>query len=924
MASIIKTTAISLRKGDSEANRSFTGILGELVADLGADGSGTDINTTLRLHNGVVQGGIPMCRADFLNMSTRQLAEGRQLLGMTDEKNLAYANLSNLERLTDGTAIELVHDILCGYNLADVELRNVKISDFDDFKGDNDANLPEGKIGLAYKNTSNVDTGDLVNPSIHTDTGTGTNKPLAYADTRNINTADLTNTDIHNNTPSGNKPLAYADASNIDTTNLEDRLARIDLDNVSGESFNTVLFSKYNTLLKIEQTSNKTNADLHTITSSVKYPTVPAVKNYVAYEIEHAGYLKTDYSNSESYEILYSNSGNTNAKNNTNGWLYLPDKSNYTYPTGVKVAGTNFVAGKIYPPSTSVTIDTGTNKSDHLKVWISAVDGNGLPTAAEFYQTQGADNLGSTGTLQIKNEDTDVVNIGYSCTAISGTSLYKYTVTSITPASGVTTGEYSANAIYDPVVPIPLTQLLWLHVDTANNGGVLSYSIVPTTGDTALDNGVYTFTPYPNTGTNAQVYLKAIHINSLGGAGLAKTDLTNLLGMTPEDAESERGRQWRIKQDEDIPAFTEVLPDESNKYETIATQGQVYNAIQDAIYKQAVPKWQPNTAYTAGSSLVFYSGNIYVCKTTHTSGDSWSATNWNYLGNSTYEFVSRKANAVTGGTRNFDATSTSQYPSSKVVADYITVRLDQYALADTYRGQVDLYVATENDLPTTGLSNGYKVMVNNYNSTNVPHIYTYNGSAWTHEAFINTTSQQANGDYVYCLDLGNWATTKYYHAPGNLTWNHSTQKLDVAPDNYNQPDETTLTKNTTTGTIGITSAVMDKINAGDQAAERVGVLETKINNAYVPAPEYFTGTNANNQQLTLANNVTGNIVFDLYVSGVFQYPSTYTYNASTKKITLGFKVPAVSNNIAVIYRGIAWGTGTGVAASSTVGKFTNS
>ena len=35
MASYIETTAVALRKGDTTANLNFTGVLGELVADLG-------------------------------------------------------------------------------------------------------------------------------------------------------------------------------------------------------------------------------------------------------------------------------------------------------------------------------------------------------------------------------------------------------------------------------------------------------------------------------------------------------------------------------------------------------------------------------------------------------------------------------------------------------------------------------------------------------------------------------------------------------------------------------------------------------------------------------------------------------------------------------------------------------------------------
>ena len=62
---------------------------------MGTSGDGTDATTTtLRLHNGITTGGIPMMRADTMNMSTRVLAEGRKKLG---DKNLAYSDLANLE-----------------------------------------------------------------------------------------------------------------------------------------------------------------------------------------------------------------------------------------------------------------------------------------------------------------------------------------------------------------------------------------------------------------------------------------------------------------------------------------------------------------------------------------------------------------------------------------------------------------------------------------------------------------------------------------------------------------------------------------------------------------------------------------------------------------------------------------------------------
>ena len=95
MASVVETKAVALRRGNHSENLAFTGVQGEVTADLGKDNLGTDINTTVRLHNGITKGGIPMARADLLNVSSKVLAENRPLI---DDSNLAYADLSNLEK----------------------------------------------------------------------------------------------------------------------------------------------------------------------------------------------------------------------------------------------------------------------------------------------------------------------------------------------------------------------------------------------------------------------------------------------------------------------------------------------------------------------------------------------------------------------------------------------------------------------------------------------------------------------------------------------------------------------------------------------------------------------------------------------------------------------------------------------------------
>ena len=213
MTSYVNTTAVSIRKGSTEANNGFTGVLGEVTADLGMPDDegrvyGTDLHTTLRLHNGIDAGGIRMARADTRNITTEVLAENRETFG---DKNLAYATLSNLEELNSSTqsgTINNIVDIFMNYGLANKDCRNVDTSDL--------ATAGHGHSGenLAYANMSNVNTVNLASSTGHA------GKNLAYADTSNINTANLVDTNIHTGDSSTGKPLAYADASNINTDNL--------------------------------------------------------------------------------------------------------------------------------------------------------------------------------------------------------------------------------------------------------------------------------------------------------------------------------------------------------------------------------------------------------------------------------------------------------------------------------------------------------------------------------------------------------------------------------------------------------------------------------------------------------------------------------------------------------------------------------
>ena len=197
MASISETTAISLRKGTHAENMAFCGVPGEVTADLGVSGDGTDVETTLRLHNGINTGGIPLATASMANVTTASLARNRNMLG---DKNLAYADLSNLETLSDPSLIEKVVETLDEYGMAtDEEVEDIAAT-------------------KANVTMSNINTEVLAEatPGAY-DSHAGKN--LAYYDMSNVNTKYLATTETRSSDPE-DLPLAYYDQQNVDTTNL--------------------------------------------------------------------------------------------------------------------------------------------------------------------------------------------------------------------------------------------------------------------------------------------------------------------------------------------------------------------------------------------------------------------------------------------------------------------------------------------------------------------------------------------------------------------------------------------------------------------------------------------------------------------------------------------------------------------------------
>ena len=479
MVSIVETTAVSLRKGDHSANLGFKGVLAEVVADLGVDGKGTDNNTTLRLHNGVTEGGIPLCRADMLNISTKILAENRQVF---NDKNLAYSDLSNIDSELDSR----------GINTLLSNLRNA---------------------GL-------VTSAELEN--------------YAKKDTSNINTFSLTDPNIHNGiTDIRNKPLAYADLSNV-TGGLDG----------------------------LERTSNKVNTITTSTTSAEKYPSTRAVVDYVEdIIIEGSDFLKKDFKNAVSYDVLYSNSSSQ---------IYRYDNSS----TNIMDGGVNFVV------NTEYYTDQKLNNLEEIQVKVNSIDNNGKPTSISLTMTEGGSNPSFSNNSFIQSDTNEKCYLILTAVNVTGyANVYTFAVTIDTDQT-VGTG-FIANKVYTintgSTNPPRSNKLLYVKPTLVNAGGSIeSFEYVPFESNTNLTTNTLTvINPTGNAIINV-ISTKTLPDN-IYGAKLLKTDLSNLRGMTEEDAQIAMDKAWRIGYHENLPTKDEGIDDSS--YLDIATAGMVWNAL---------------------------------------------------------------------------------------------------------------------------------------------------------------------------------------------------------------------------------------------------------------------------------------------------------------------------------------------------------
>lgn len=563
MASYIETTALSLRKGSTDQHMNFTGVLGEVTFDTGytTAGSvhGTDINTTLRIHNGVTKGGIPLARADFRNITTKSLAENRQYF---DDKNLAYANLGNIAITNDLDERERIVDTLSEYGIATLEELNNIIDN------------------LALRDMSNVLSGSLAEGR-----GRGTNGNLAYADTHNINTKDLTDTVLHSGID-GNLPLAYAILSNVDTTNLtlsvETRPAEMTGPVLATNTFSNVdnsvwenIFNNPDLGFNLETTNNKdisipqSNDDI----IGGHYPETAAVKIYVDNAIQTAGnaYLQTDFSNATSYAPLYSN---TSAE-------YWYD----TNPENIIVAGKGFVDDNLYATNESL------NYNEYLKLIINEVDENGYIIETPELQANIVEicaksnlDLSTLTQISIQSETGGIATFSFSSVeSVLAPGTYIYNLGHII---NQTNGGFEANVEYTAIERIEIPVILQIKIESVDtDGAILSFRYVPESSSTFLEKTITLTSPSHASEDATQIDLKSINIlPSIGGAGLLRSDLSNLKGMSNIDKGVVEGTAWRIRNDEPIPALDTEIVDKA-QYSNIANNGAVWDLVK-TVYTQ--------------------------------------------------------------------------------------------------------------------------------------------------------------------------------------------------------------------------------------------------------------------------------------------------------------------------------------------------
>ena len=537
-SSYTETTAISFRKGDHDANNAFTGIAGEIVVDLGKNGKGTDNNTSVVLHNGITQGGIPMARADMGNVTTRVLAENRPNTLGTSEKNLAYADLSNIEKATKSADKNKIVQTLSEYGLA------------------TSANINTNLENYAYKSMANVNTEMLA---------TGENQPgkhqgknLAYADTTNINTSDLADPNKHN------EPVAYASGTNINTENLgnstlhETPLAYADLSNVSPDDLINAINER--ALGNLEKIANKDDTINEQDIQEAHYPETGAVINYVNEKLSNVtqNALRTDFLNASQYDALYENNVGVSYKYNTSQTMLVLNSSNVDkwkcFSTGKKLTG--------------LLCD--------LKFHVDKEDATLANTVVSVNQRFGTNNIANTEVTGWKGN----MQIGATLKSTSiGNGIYEYTLTNFRiihadPDFDLTEGDFipfEQDIKIEPVLTICVTSVTG---SNPRRGPINTFIYRPSKSPMRFNDETLTLVE-----NSLKIKLNSIQITSnIGGGQLLKTNLSNLAGMDEDDALAVENVNWRIRPDELImdPAEDDI---DDTEFNSIAVNGQVWYAL---------------------------------------------------------------------------------------------------------------------------------------------------------------------------------------------------------------------------------------------------------------------------------------------------------------------------------------------------------
>lgn len=603
MASIQETTSIQLRKGNTAENLAFTGAIAEVSADLGTDSTGTDINTTLRLHNGVIPGGIPMARADLTNVTTKALASSRNLYG---DKNLAYADLSNIEELEDTDQQHVVRDYMHTYGLA----LNSQVEELDKSK--------------ANRTMDNVDTSTLATGE--GEAGKHSGKNLAYADMSNVTTVDLATSTGHDG-----KNLAYYDLNNINTANLIKAtntrpftmsgpvIAAVDLSNVTDNTIKDRLDG-----LDVEYIINKkTSIDPKSTSTNIDYPTAGAVIEYVEGKLNKLDYMNPNFDNASTWEPLYGKTGTQ--------LIYNNDVDNFT------ATGSNFTTTSLYKEANiPAIIPTNEHLSESilLKMAVYTLRAYDPDKPQDEDKPEIIRVYPEFGTTQLTPQDVTFINSTGSkakarlvCTphpSLSG--VYHYAIAlSSDNVVGPDNSRYTSNGwvannstnihevpCYNNINNIVVTPVLVAQVNTVSGGHITSFIFDPEVSPETMTSKSITFghpfnvtieddpvttdvypIPEIQSGNNATFNLITIsdpNLPAIGGANVLKTSLDNLPGMTALDITENANASWTINKVKPIPAITSTSID-SAEYNRLATIGQVWDCARSIDSRIIFRKW---------------------------------------------------------------------------------------------------------------------------------------------------------------------------------------------------------------------------------------------------------------------------------------------------------------------------------------------